>query len=61
MPAIPDDVQSRPSRLRELRREPLDPPVDGHVIDLDAALGEELFHVPIGQAEPQVPPDRQGQ
>jgi hypothetical protein len=30
------------------------------VVDLDAALGEELFDVPVGQAEPQVPPDRQG-
>ena len=61
MPAIPDDVQSSPSRLRELRREPLDPPVDAHVIDLDAALRQELLDVSIGKAEPQVPPDRQGQ
>ncbi len=60
MPAISDDVLSSPSCLRELRREPVDPPVDAHVIDLDAAFGEELFDVSVGEAEPQVPPDRQG-
>ena len=46
--------------LSELGGEPMNPPVHRHVIDLDAALGEELLHVPVGQAEPQVPPDRQG-
>jgi hypothetical protein len=30
------------------------------VVDLDAALGEELLDVPIGQVERQVPADRQG-
>jgi hypothetical protein len=60
VPAIPDDVLTGPSRLRELGREPLDPPVDAHVVDLDAALGEELLDVPVGQAEPQVPAHRQG-
>jgi len=55
VPAIPDDVLTGPSRLRELGREPLDPPVDAHVVDTDAALGEELLDVPVGQAEPQVP------
>jgi hypothetical protein len=29
------------------------------VID-HAALGEELFHVPVGETESQVPPDGQG-
>jgi hypothetical protein len=53
-------VLSSPSRFGELRCEPLNPPVDRDVIDLDAALGQELFHVPIGEAEPQVLPDRQG-
>jgi len=28
----------------------MDPPVHRDVIDLDAALGEELLHVPEGQA-----------
>ena len=60
MPAIPDDVPSGGSGLGELRREPMDPPVHRHVVDLDASFGEELLHVPVGQAEPQVPPDRQG-
>jgi hypothetical protein len=60
MPAIPDTVLSSPSHLGELRGEPLDPPVDAHVVDLDASLGQELFDVPVGQAEPQVPPDGKG-
>jgi hypothetical protein len=38
----------------------MDPPVDAHVIDLDAALGQQLLEVSVGQAEPQVPADRQG-
>jgi hypothetical protein len=29
------------------------------VIDLDPPLREKLFDVPVRQAEPQVPPDRQ--
>ncbi len=58
MPAIPDDVLSRPGCLRELRCEPLDPPEDRDVVDLDPALGQELLDVPVGQAEPQVPPHR---
>jgi hypothetical protein len=28
------------------------------VVDLDSALGEELFDVAVGQAEAQVPADR---
>jgi hypothetical protein len=43
VPPIADHVLSSPSRLRELRREPLDPPEDAHVVDLDAAFGQELF------------------
>jgi len=39
--------------LGELRSEPLHPPVHGDVIDLDAALGEELFDVTVGKPEPQ--------
>jgi hypothetical protein len=33
------------------------PPVDGDVIDVHAALGEELLNIAIGQAVPQIPPD----
>jgi len=60
VPAIPDDVPTGGSGLRKLGCEPMHPPVDGHVIDLDAAPGEELLQVPVRQAEPQVPPDGQG-
>jgi hypothetical protein len=41
------------------RREPLHPPVDGDVVDLDAAFGEQLLDVAVGEAEAQVPADRQ--
>jgi hypothetical protein len=57
MPAISDEVLSSPSGLRELRREPLDPPVDADVIDLDAALRQPRRSE--GKTEPQVPADRQ--
>ena len=30
-------------------------PVDGDVVDLDPALGEQFFEVAVGQAEAQVP------
>ena len=39
VPAISDDVPAGPGRLGELRREALDPPVYGDVVDLDPALG----------------------
>ncbi len=60
MPAIPHHVLSGTCGLGELGREPLDPPVSRHVIDLDAAFGEEFLHIAVGEAEPQIPPDRQG-
>jgi hypothetical protein len=31
----------------------------GDVVDIDAALGQQLLHVAVGQAEPQVPAHRQ--
>src|SRR6266542_5575183 len=46
--------------LGELRGEPLNPSVHGKVVDLDAPFGEELLDIAVGQAEPQVPPDGQG-
>ncbi len=58
VPAVLDDLLSSPSRLRELRGEPLDPPVDAHVVDLDPAFGQQLLDVLVGEAEPQVPADR---
>jgi hypothetical protein len=60
MLAISDDVLSSSGRLGELLRKALNPPVHRNVVDLDAALGEEFFDVLVGQAEPQVPADRQG-
>jgi hypothetical protein len=53
-------VLSSSGRLGELRRKALNPPVHRDVVDLDAALGEELFDVPVGEAEARVPADRQG-
>jgi hypothetical protein len=47
VPAISDDVSAGLGCLGELRREPLDPPVDAHVIDLGAALGQELLDVAV--------------
>jgi hypothetical protein len=38
-------MATRPGGLSEQRREPLHPPVDGDVVDLDPALDEELFDV----------------
>jgi hypothetical protein len=60
VPAIPDDVPAGAGGFGELRSEPMDPPVDRDVVDLDSSLGEELFDVPIRKAEPKVPSDRQG-
>ncbi len=60
MPTIPDHVLAGPCGLGELRGEPLDPSEDRDVIDLDAALGQELLDVPVGETEPQVPPDGEG-
>jgi hypothetical protein len=41
------------------RREPLYPPVDGDVIDLDAAFGQQFLDVAVGQSVAQIPPHRQ--
>jgi hypothetical protein len=51
-------VAAWPCGLGQQRREPQHPPVDGDVVDLDTALGEELFDVAVRQAEAQVPADR---
>jgi hypothetical protein len=60
LPAIPDQVLSSTRGLGELRREALDPPIDRDVVDLDPTLGQQLLDVPVGEAEPQVPADGQG-
>ena len=54
-PAITDGVATWTRRLHQQRSEPLHPPVDGHVVDLDATLGQQLLDISVGQAEPQIP------
>jgi hypothetical protein len=44
-------MPTRPGGVDQQRREPQPPPVDGDVVDLDPALGQELFEVAVGQAE----------
>ncbi len=39
-----------PGRVDEKRGEALDPSVDGDVVDVDAAFGEDFFDVAVGQA-----------
>ena len=42
LPAVADGMPAGPSGLGQQRREPLDPPINGDVVDLNAAFGEEL-------------------
>ena len=42
-PAVPDGVPDRSGSVDELRREPLHPPLDRHVVDFDAACSEQLL------------------
>jgi hypothetical protein len=42
----------------EQRGEPLHPLVHGHVIDIDATLGQQLLDIAIREAVAQVPADR---
>ena len=51
-------MAAQPGGLDELGSEPLDPSVDGDVIDGDAALGHKFLDIPVGQPVAQVPPDR---
>jgi transposase len=59
LPAISDAMPAGPGGVGKQWREPQHPPVDGDVVDLDATLDEQLLDVAVGQAEAQVPPDRQ--
>ncbi len=52
-------VPTGAGRIHQLGSEPLNPPVQGDVIDVDAALGEQLLQIPVGQAVAQVLADRQ--
>jgi hypothetical protein len=47
-PAVPDRMPVRPSGVGQQRRESLHPAVDGDVVDLDAAFGEQLLDVAVG-------------
>lgn len=58
-PAAAGQMPTRAGRVDQLRREPLHPPVQGHVVDLDATLGEQLLQIPVGQPVAQVPAHRQ--
>ncbi len=44
-----------PGGVDEERGEALHPPLDGHVIDIDAALGVKFFDVAVGQAVAEIP------
>ena len=57
-PPIPGQVPDRPGRVDQQRGEPLHPPIECDVVDLDATLGEKLFEVPVGQPVSEVPPHR---
>jgi hypothetical protein len=52
--AVPG-VPGRPGCLGEQWGEALHPPVEGHVVDVDAAFGEEFLQVAVGEAVAQVP------
>jgi hypothetical protein len=58
-PAITDTVPARPSRVDDQRGETLHPPINRHVINVDAAFREKLFDISVRQAVAEVPPDGQ--
>jgi hypothetical protein len=45
-------VPAGPRRFGQQRCEPDHPAVDGDVVDLDAAFGEQLLDVAVGEPEP---------
>ncbi len=53
-PAATDCMPTRPRSINQQRREALHPSVDGDVIDLDTALGQEFLDVEVGQAVSQM-------
>ena len=52
-------MPARSGGVGQQRREPQHPAVDRDVVDLDPALSEQLLDVAVGQAEAQVPADRE--
>jgi hypothetical protein len=57
-PAVAARVAGRSGGVDELRGECLHPPVYRHVIHLDAALGQQLLDVAVGQPVAQIPAHR---
>ena len=57
-PPITRAVPAGSCRIDEQRREPLHPPIDGHVINRDAALGQRLLHITVGEPVTQIPANR---
>jgi hypothetical protein len=45
-------------RVDQQRGEALHPAVDSRVVDVDAAFGQKLLDVSVGQSVPEVPADR---
>ena len=58
-PAATNRVATRPSRVNQQRREALHPPLDGDVINLDTAFGEQLFNITVREPISQIPAHRQ--
>jgi hypothetical protein len=58
-PPRPDGVATWSCRVDQRRCEALHPPVQGDVIDVAAALGEELLEVSVRQAKSEIPTHRQ--
>ena len=52
-------MPERTGGVGEQRGEPLHPPVDRDVVDVDAPFGQQLLRIPIRQPVAQVPADRQ--
>jgi hypothetical protein len=57
-PAIVGRATGRPCGIEELRGEGLHPTVDRHVIDLDAAFGQQLLDVSVREPVTQIPAHR---
>jgi hypothetical protein len=51
LPAVADGVPAWPSGLSQQRREAQHPPVDRHMVHLDAPLAEEFLDVAVGEPE----------
>jgi hypothetical protein len=54
LPAVADSMAARLGGVGQQRGEAEHPPVDSHVVDLDATLGEQFLDVTVGQPEAQV-------